>query len=57
MSDCGSGMKRLLPVEFLPGPEVEEELEVVEETRESKSGMREMLGSDKMIGCCHGDRS
>ena len=49
-------MKRLLPVEFLPGPEVEE-LEGVESTRESKSGMREMLGSDKMIGCCHGDRS
>ena len=45
-------MKRLLPVEFLPGPEVEEELEVVEETRESKSGIRERslvtLGSDKM---------
>ena len=53
-------MKRLLPVEFRPGPEVEE-LEGVERTRESKSGIRErdlvMLGSDKMIGCCHGDKS
>lgn len=54
-------MKRLRPVEFLPGPEVEEELEVVEDTRESKSGMRERslvtLVSDKIVGCCHGDRS
>ena len=51
-------MKRLLPVEFLPGPEVEE-LEGVERTRESKSGIRErdLLGSDKMMGCCHGDKS
>ena len=39
-------------MEFLPGPEVEEELEVVEDTRESKSGIRErslvLLGSDKI---------